>query len=101
MALVGGNSQRRVARRRHGRGVHVSPFLEQHMPDFDVATRGRLHQRGQTRLRSVLDVRPPVNQQTDDLVAALETRQGQGRIAISLDLKTEYRGARWTFTKEQ
>ena len=60
------------------------------MPNFNVATRGRLHQRGQTRLRTMLDVCAPVNQETDHLVATLETRQGQGRIAIGLDLKTEY-----------
>ena len=37
----------------------------------------------------MLDVGLPVDEQTDDLVAALEARQRQRRVAIGLDLRVD------------
>ena len=99
VALVGCYGERGIPWRRDGRSVHISALVQQDASHFHVPPRRSLHQRCQPCLRSVLDVRLPVHQQTHDLVATLETRQGQGRVPVGLDLQHKASGSQQTSTQ--
>ena len=43
----------------------------------------------ETHLCAMLNIRLAIHQQTDDLVPTLEAGQGQGRVAVSLDLRVD------------
>ena len=71
VALVGGDRQRRVSARRHGRGVHVGALVQEHATDFHVASGGGLHQRREPRFGSMFHIGSSVQKQRDNLVSAL------------------------------
>ena len=71
VTLVCSDGERGVAARGHRRRVDVSALVQQDPADVDVASRGRLHQRSEPRLRTVFHVRLPVKQKGHNLVTTL------------------------------
>lgn len=70
VALVGGDGERGVAGRGHGRRVDVGALVQQHAAHLHVAAARRLHERRQASLSAVLDVRFAVEQQAHHLVSS-------------------------------
>ena len=71
VTLVCSDGERGVTARGHRRRVDVSALVQKDPADVDVASRGRLHQRSEPRLRTVFHVRLPVKQKGHNLVTTL------------------------------
>ena len=89
VSLLAGDGEGGVSRQRHRRCVDVSTLVEQHPTHLQVAPRGSLHQRSESRLGSMLYVGLPVHQHTHHLMPALEAGQSKRCVAVRLNLRVD------------